>query len=59
MSADTAVIGPIQGGKGADVVPSPSLDQAREFAGRARLRTRSEDTGRTGGISARGASRWR
>jgi integrase len=31
MSADTAVIGPIQGGKGADIVP-PSLDQAREFA---------------------------
>jgi site-specific recombinase XerC len=31
MSADTAVIGPIQG-KGADIVPSPSLDQAREFA---------------------------
>ena len=30
MSADTAVIGPIQG-KGADIVP-PSLDQAREFA---------------------------
>jgi hypothetical protein len=31
MSADTAVIGPIQGGKGADIVP-PSLDRAREFA---------------------------
>jgi hypothetical protein len=31
MSADTAVIGPIQGTKGADIVP-PSLDQAPEFA---------------------------
>jgi len=31
MSADTAVIGPIDGTKGADIVP-PSLDQAREFA---------------------------
>jgi integrase len=32
MSEDTAVIGPIQGGKGADIVPSPALEQAREFA---------------------------
>jgi integrase len=31
MSADTAVIGPIAGTTGADIVP-PSLEQAREFA---------------------------
>jgi site-specific recombinase XerD len=31
MSTDTAVIGPIAGIKGADIVP-PSLEQAREFA---------------------------
>jgi site-specific recombinase XerD len=31
MSEDTAVLGPIQGTTGADIVP-PSLDQAREFA---------------------------
>jgi integrase len=31
MTADNAVIGPIEGTKGADIVP-PSLDQAREFA---------------------------
>jgi integrase len=31
MSGPMEVIGPIQGGKGADIVP-PSLDQAREFA---------------------------
>jgi site-specific recombinase XerD len=32
VSADTAVIGPIQGDTGADIVPSPALEQAREFA---------------------------
>jgi site-specific recombinase XerD len=32
MSADTAVVGPIQGTKGADIVPPSSLEQAREFA---------------------------
>jgi integrase len=31
MTGENAVIGPIQGSKGADIVP-PSLDQAREFA---------------------------
>jgi integrase len=31
MSGDTAVIGPVNGTTGADIVP-PSLDQAREFA---------------------------
>jgi site-specific recombinase XerD len=31
MSADTGIIGPIQGDKGADVAPSPSLEQAREY----------------------------
>jgi integrase len=31
MSADTAVIGPIQGHMGADIVP-PALEKAREFA---------------------------
>lgn len=31
MSEDTAVIGPIQGGKGADSIPSLPLDQVREF----------------------------
>ena len=32
MSEDTAVIGPIQGSKGADIVPPSALEQAREFA---------------------------
>jgi len=35
MSTDTAVICPIQGTKGADIVP-PSLEQAREFARRSK-----------------------
>jgi len=29
--SDTAIIGPIQGNKGTDAVPSPSLEQAREY----------------------------
>jgi len=36
MSEDTAVIGPIQGTKGADIVPPSSLEQAREFARRSK-----------------------
>ena len=31
MSGPLEVIGPVTGGKGADIVP-PSLDRAREFA---------------------------
>jgi integrase len=31
MSADTGIIGPIWGDKGAEVVPSPSLEQVREY----------------------------
>jgi site-specific recombinase XerD len=32
----TEIIGPIQGGKGADIVPPSSLEQAREFARRSK-----------------------
>src|ERR1700722_7648503 len=31
MSADAGIIGPIQGDKGTDVVPFPTLDQVREY----------------------------
>jgi site-specific recombinase XerD len=36
MIADTAVVGPITGTKGADIIPSPALEQAREFARRSK-----------------------
>ena len=57
MSGATAVIGPIQGGKGADIVPPLASIKRANSPGGAKQRTRSGVTGRTGGSSARGASR--
>jgi site-specific recombinase XerD len=53
MIEDTAVIGPIREGKGADIVP-PSLDQAREFA----RRSKSENTLRAYGADWRNFCQW-
>jgi len=39
MSGPLEVIGPIMGGKGADIVPSPALEQAREFARQSKAET--------------------